>query len=36
MYEEHDMYTMKGLEDCMDEGDISASEEGFMKGYLEA
>ncbi len=34
--EELDIYTEEGMESYLDEDSISASEEGFMKGYLGA
>ena len=34
--EEPDIYTEEGIETYVDDDSISASEEGFMKGYLGA
>ena len=34
--EELDIYTEEGMENYVDDDGISASEEGFMKGYLDA
>jgi len=34
--EEFDIYTEEGMENYIDDDSISASEEGFMKGYLGA
>ena len=34
--EELDIYTEKGIENYVDDDSISASEEGFMLGYLGA
>ena len=34
--EEFDIYTEEGMENYVDEDSISASEEGFMSGYLDA
>ncbi len=34
--EELDIYTEEGMENYVDEDSISASEEGFMIGYLDA
>ena len=34
--EELDIYTEEGMESYLEEDSISASEEGFMKGYLGA
>ena len=34
--EELDIYTEEGIEEYVDDDSISASEEGFMKGYLDA
>ncbi len=34
--EELDIYTEEGIEEYVDDDGISASEEGFMKGYLDA
>jgi|TARA_B100001964_G_C14258134_1_gene613592 hypothetical protein len=34
--EESDIYTEEGIEEYVDEDSISASEQGFMKGYLGA
>lgn len=33
---EQDIYTEDGMEDSMDNGEISPWEEGFMIGYLAA
>ena len=34
--EELDIYTEDGIDEYMDDDSISPSEQGFMKGYLEA
>ena len=34
--EELDIYTEEGMETYLEEDSISASEEGFMKGYIGA
>ena len=34
--EELDIYTEEGIEEYIDDDSISASEEGFMKGYLDS
>ncbi|MBU0471715.1 MAG: hypothetical protein KKF65_03760 [Nanoarchaeota archaeon] len=34
--EELDIYTEEGMENYVDDDGISASEEGFMQGYLGA
>ena len=34
--EELDIYTEEGMESYLEEDSISASEEGFMKGYMDA
>ena len=34
--EELDIYTEEGIEEYIDDDSISASEEGFMIGYLDA
>ena len=34
--EDKDIYTEEGIENSMDEDEISVIEQGFMLGYLEA
>ena len=36
MEEEHDIYTEEGIENYVDDDTITASEQGFMLGYLDA
>ncbi len=36
MEEEKDIYTAEGIENCVDEDDLSGEEQGFMLGYFEA
>jgi len=36
MQEEFDIYTEQGIENYADDDEISALEQGFMSGYLEA
>ena len=36
MEEELDIYTEEGIENYVDDDSISASEEGFMLGYLNS
>jgi len=36
MDEDFDIYTKKGVENYVDDDTISATEEGFMMGYLSA
>ena len=35
-FEDKDIYTEEGIENYADEDEISAIEQGFMSGYLEA
>jgi len=34
--EDNDIYTEEGIENSIDEDEISSIEQGFMLGYLEA
>jgi len=34
--EDKDIYTEEGIENSIDEDEISSTEQGFMLGYLEA
>jgi len=34
MENEKDIYHQEGIENCMDDDEISQIEEGFMRGYL--
>ena len=31
---ENDIYTDLGVEECLEDDEINAEEEGFMRGYL--
>ena len=35
-FEDKDIYTEEGIENYVDEDEISTMEQGFMLGYLEA
>ncbi len=35
-FEDKDIYTEEGIENYVDEDEISTIEQGFMLGYLEA
>jgi len=35
-FEDNDIYTEEGIENYIDEDEISTVEQGFMLGYLEA
>ena len=35
-FEDKDIYTEEGIENYIDEDEISTMEQGFMLGYLEA